>query len=114
MAKVLESDMTQFEQENWGIVSVAKCNQRELSLLIKNELAPFFCSFENAKFYNLENDNPKKTLFLFVDTGLVSKKGSKTGYLITYLKFFQSADFSIIHVFKSPVVTVKDKGLFLI
>lgn len=114
MAKILESDMTQFEQENWGIISVDECNQRELSLLIKNELAPFFSRFENAKFYNLENDSPKKTFFLFVDTGLVSKKGIKTGYLITHLKFFQSADFSIIHLFKSPIVTVKDKDLFLI
>ena len=116
MATVLESDMTQFEQENFGIISVAKCNQRELHLLIKNELAPFFSHFENAKFYKLENDSVKKTFFLFVDTGLVSKKGSKTGYLITCFKFFRdNADgFSIIHLFKSLIVTVKDKDLTLI
>ena len=108
--------MTQFEQENLGIISISKCNQRELHLLIKNELAPFFSHFENAKFYKLENDSTKKTFFLFVDTGLVSKKGNKTGYLITCFKFFTNNenDFSIIHLFKTPVVTVKDKDLTLI
>ena len=115
MAKILESDMTQFEQEHLAIISVSKCSQRELSLLIKNELAPFFAHFGNAKFYNLSNDSVK-TFFIFIDTGLVPKKGLKTGYLITCFKFFRdNADgFSIIHLFKSPIVTVKDKDLTLI
>ena len=116
MAKILESDMTQFEQENLGIISVAKCSQRELSLLIKNELAPLFAHFENAKFYNLSNGSVK-TFFIFIDTGLVPKKGLKTGYLITCFKFFEEKNgdgFSIIHLFKSPIVNVKDKDLTLI
>ena len=116
MAKLLKAEMANFSKNHFGVLQTSGGNTREVMGIVKDSISPFFEHFLNAKMYQLSNDS-ETTFFIFIDTGLVSKKGIKTGYLITCLRFYRDNlnSISILHLLKSPIaVTVKDKDLTVI